>query len=332
MEKINQTPYALETVVIYDRQGNETLLVMVKGTFDYVQGASRVASEQRPVNQADEYRGDPVESSILLATDMLPLRPQTGVTLSGHAVCPGPEGSKVGKLNVGVKLGALQQTAVVFGDRVGYQNIDRPEPFERIALCWENAFGGYDRSHDKEKHHTALEDNPVGKGFLAAKSKQSASDILLPNIEDPAHPLRSPHEPVPAVGFGAVSPGWLARRRYAGTYDEQWQKERAPLLPDDFDDRFLQAAPAALTAEGYLQGDEECVLLGMHREGRIAFPLNAPAPTVGVRFHGAGVRSKPKLESVHIDSAAQQYLVTWKSAISIQGKAESLLNIEARIL
>lgn len=329
MDKINRTPYAMESTVIFDREGNETLLVVLKGTFEFEPGASRVAGEQAPVVQADEYLGDPASSSLLVATDLLPLRPQSGVTLKGHAVCPS---GRVGKMNVGLKLGDLQQVAVVYGDRTGFHNVDKPEPFERMPLTWENAFGGFDDSNDNQKHHDALDENPVGKGFLASKSRRSANEVALPNVEHPSHPCRSPHEKLPAIGFSPVHPAWLARRQYAGTYDDAWAKERCPLLPDDFDDRFLQAAPAALTAPRYLSGDERCVLLGMTEEGRIEFPLDAKAPTVGVRMEGSGVRSNPKLESVHIDSDARRFYVTWKSSINIQGKVEGLRNVEARIL
>lgn len=329
MEKINRTPYALEATVVLDRKGREALLVIVKGTFDFAPGASRVAEEPGAVVFADEYRDDPASSSIRVATDMLPPRPQTGVTLEGHAVCPD---GQTGKMNVGLKLGSLQQVAVVYGNRVGFQNVDKPEPFERMPLTWENAFGGWDRSHDKEKHHAGVDENPVGKGFLAGKSQLSPREVALPNIEHPSQSLRAAFESVPSVGFGPVAPAWLPRRNHAGTYDETWQRERSPLLPDDFDDRFLQAAPGALTADGYLDGNENCVLLGMTEEGRIEFPLVAEAPTVGVRLHGAGIRSQPKLESIHIDADARQYAVTWKSMVNIQGRLEALLNVEARIL
>lgn len=329
MEKINRTPYALDTAVIFDREGNETLLVVLRGTFEFEPGASRVAEEQAPVVQVDEYTGDPASSSLRLATDLLPVRPQTGVTLSGHAVCPG---GRIGKMNVGLRLGPLQQVAVVYGDRVGFQNADKPEPFEKMPLSWENAFGGFDDSNDNVKNHDALPDNPVGKGFLASKTRRSASKTPLPNIEHPSQGCRSPHDRVPAVGFAPVHPAWLARRQYAGTYDDAWLKERCPLLPDDFDDRFLQAAPAELTAAGYLNGDESCVLLGMTEEGKIEFPLEARAPTVGVRMEGAGVRSNPRLESIHIDSDERRYYVTWKSTVNIQGRVEGLWNVEARIL
>lgn len=329
MQIINRTPYEMERVVIFDRQGRETLLVIVKGTFDFSNGATRVSDEQKPVVVADEYYGDPVETSIRVTSDFLPVRTCTGITLSGHAVV---RGGKTRQMDIGIRVGPLMQKAVVFGDRIGYKAITSPALFERMPLTWENAYGGFDTSHADSKHHDAHAANPVGKGFIARKSKLDQDMVALPNIEDPRNLIRGPFDKPAPVGLGPVPPFWEARRKYAGTYDEAWQKERAPLLPDDFDERFLQSAPASLTADGYLRGDEHCDLVGMTEDGHVQFDLNASAPTIGARFARKGMRSKPVLESLHFDTDAQQFFITWKSTIDIQGRVEELRNIEARVL
>jgi len=319
----------MERVVIFDRTGRETLVVIVKGTFDFSQGATLVSKQQAPIIQADEYYGDPAETSIIRTSDFLPVRMNTGVTLSGHAIVPG---GKTGRMNIGIRVGTLMQKAVVFGNRTGYRDINSPEPFERMPLKWENAYGGLDTSHDNDKHHASHAANPVGKGFIAKRSKLDSASVALPNIENPDHLIRDPYDHPQPVGFGPVPPFWEARSKYAGTYDDAWQKERAPLLPDDFDERFLQAAPVALTAKGYLQGDERCELVGMTEDRHIRFDMNASCPTIGVRFARKGMRSKPVLESLHFDTDARQFFVTWKSMLDIQGKVEELKNIEARII
>ena len=45
------------------------------------------------------------------------------------------------------------------------------------------------------------------------------------------------------IGFGPVPRFAKARVRYAGTYDEHWIENVLPFLPQDFDDRYFQAAP-----------------------------------------------------------------------------------------
>ena len=326
---INRTPYEMERVVIFDREGRETLMVIVKGTFDFANGSTRVSEEQAPINVTDEYFGDPVESSIKVATDFLPQRLSTGITLSGHAVVIG---GKTRQMNVGIKVGTLLQKAVVFGDRIGYKNINNPAPFDRMQLTWENAYGGLDTSHDDVKHHSAHAANPVGKGFIAKKSKLDPETVALPNIEDPQNLIRTQFDKPEPVGLGPVPPFWEARSKFAGTYNDAWQKERAPLLPDDFDERFLQAAPSLLTADSFLRGNERCNLVGMSEEGHIQFELNASRPTIGVRFSKKGVRSNPVMESLHFDTDVRKYFITWKSMIDIQGKVEELRNIEARMI
>jgi len=329
MQIINRTPYAMERAVIFDREGRETLMVIIKGTFDFSQGASRVSDQQAPVVVSDEYYGDPVETSIRLSTDFLPRRTCTGVTLSGHAIA---SGGSARQMNVGLRVGPLVQKAVVFGERIGYGSINSPALFERIPLIWENAYGGLDTSHDDVKYHDSHSANPVGKGFFAKRSKLDTDSVPLPNIEDPDHLLRGSADKPAPIGFGPVPPFWQARSQYAGTYDDDWQKNRAPLLPDDFDERFLQAAPAALTCDGFMKGNERCVLLGMTPEGKVQFDLDIKGPTIGVRFARKGLRSKPELESLHFDTDTRQFFVTWKSMIDIQGKVEELKNIEARLL
>lgn len=329
MQLINRTPYEMERVVVFDRDGRETLMVIIKGSFDYVNGASRVSKDQTPIVVTDEYYADPAESSIKIATDFLPTRKSTGVTLSGHAVVVG---GKTRQMNIGIRVGGLLQKAVVFGDRVGYKNVNNPAPFERMQLSWENAYGGLDVSHEESKHHAAHSANPVGKGFIAKKSTLDLDNVALPNIEDPQHLIRGPFDKPAPVGLGPIPPFWEARSKYAGTYDDAWLKERSPLLPDDFDERFLQAAPSQLTADGYLKGNERCDLIGLSEKGHIRFDINAKGPTVGVRFAKKGLRSKPVLESLHFDTDAQQFFITWKSMIDVQGKVEELKSIEARLL
>ena len=45
------------------------------------------------------------------------------------------------------------------------------------------------------------------------------------------------------AGFGPIPPHWQPRLRYAGTYDEAWQRDRYPLYPTDLDDRFFLCSP-----------------------------------------------------------------------------------------
>lgn len=329
MQIINGTPYAMERAVILDRHGHETLLVVLKGTFAFAEGQLTLAAEQAPLTVADQYHGDPQSTSVRIATDMLPRRPATGITLNGHArSLRGP----VPGMPVSLRVGNLYRKVVVIGDRVGYANVDRPQPFEVMPLKWEHAFGGVDLSHDDPGQHEGHPDNPVGKGFIARRSRLDPDAVPLPNIEHPDQRLRKPGDRPAAAGFGPVAPFWLPRRQYGGTYGDAWVRERAPLLPDDFDERFLQAAPAGLVADGYLAGNEEVEIQGMTQEGSVRFRLEVKRPSLGLRLARKGVRAEPALESIHFDTDQRLVHCTWKHAFDVQGKVEEMVSIEARLL
>jgi hypothetical protein len=81
------------------------------------------------------------------------------------------------------------------------------------------------------------------------------------------------NRPPAPVCFGFLSPAWLPRRLYAGTYDAKWQKERFPLLPLDFDPTFYRASAPEQTIAGYLQGGEPVAIRNACPVGDLAFSV-----------------------------------------------------------
>lgn len=59
-----------------------------------------------------------------------------------------------------------------------------------------------------------------------------------------------------ATGFTAIDPSDLARLRFYGTMDAQWQKYRSPGLPDDFDPRYYNFAPVDQQLAHAFRGSE----------------------------------------------------------------------------
>lgn len=314
-----------------DRDGAECLIFVVKATYLVGPGGRlEPAEEQNPVVLADEYFGEPGESGIVRASEVLPPAPTTGVTVSGHAVAPQ---RGVQRMQVGVSVGGMSVTAIVYGDRrwkkkLGGAKPDLPEPIERIPLVWDHAFGGTDLTPGNEKQHQRCEANPVGRGFVARAAKPDIAEMLLPNIEHPNHPIKSPRDRPPPVGFSPIAPNWPPRVDYAGTYDDAWMSERCPLLPDDFDERFFQAAPAPLTANAYLAGGESCTVTGMSEEGTYSFPLPREKPAVRLRFARGAINATPVLERVHIDADRKAVEMLFKVYRNIHGKVESLAAVE----
>ena len=113
---------------------------------------------------------------------------------------------------------------------------------------YERAFGGTDRSRVKDGILESEPRNPAGTGFLGKKTALPIDGVKLPNLEDPKDLISSSRSRPKPMGFGPLAPDWEPRRSFVGTYDEAWQKNRAPYLPNDFNPRFFNAAPADLVA------------------------------------------------------------------------------------
>jgi hypothetical protein len=111
-----------------------------------------------------------------------------------------------------------------------------------MPLTFDRAFGGKDDSRGPGKETAELR-NLAGVSYHPHRQSADIDGKPLPNLEDPAKPMKGPRDRVDPVGFGFVSPNWEARRRHAGTYDEHWKAEVFPYLPHDFDDQFFQMAP-----------------------------------------------------------------------------------------
>ena len=216
-------------------------------------------------------------------------------------------------------MGPVQKVAKVFGDRfwvltAAGVTMSRTAPLGRIALTWENAFGGYDAARSTPERAVLEPRNPVGTGF-GKPLTQDGDHVRLPNVEDPKELLDEYGAVVTPCGFGFTSPNWEPRAQFAGTYDEAWNISRKPLLPTDFDRRFFNAAAPGLVAPGYLRGDEEVVVLNATAVSRLAFRLPGVAPPRCriVRRGGQETRLSTNLDTVIVNTDEHQLLLLWRS-------------------
>jgi hypothetical protein len=139
-----------------------------------------------------------------------------------------------------------------------------------MPVVWERAYGGLAVGSTEQK--PAFEPrNPVGCGLET--SAGDAIDKPVPNIEDPNALITTLADRPRPIGVAPIARHWRPRLGYAGTYDDQWRRRRAPLWPLDLDERFFCGAPSELQARPHLRGGEGVVLNGWHAEGPIIFNL-----------------------------------------------------------
>jgi hypothetical protein len=305
----------------YER-GAPLCVPIVKATFSIgTGGVVALAEEQRPVSAAGTFRGEPGSSSCIYEPETAFVKLATDVALIGHAH---PPSSAVDDWMVGIRVGSVQKLARVVGDRFmvrrgGATAITSPGPVERIPLVYERAFGGWDRRHaDPDRHIVDLR-NPVGTGLRDA-GITGDDEVQLPNFEDPQEPFRTYGQRPTPVGFGFQLPHWAARGRHAGTYDAAWASTRSPLLPDDFDRRFFNAAAPGLVAPGFLSGDESVIVLNASPEGRLAFDLpGIPPPICEYRLRaGVSGTRETNLDTVIVDTDLRTLTLIWRTNFEVK--------------
>lgn len=305
----NLSPFAPAISIFPNRDGIDTLYVVVKGTFT-LWPSVELAEQQLPPQRADEYWGDPDRSSLKYASELHLGKPGTDVALVGSArSLTGP----VDQMLVTLAIGSRSKSLRVFGDRVWsfLGSPSSPQPFEVMPLVWERAFGGT-HTHD-DGSALAEERNPVGQGFAGAQSSADRVGQKLPNLEDPLQPLSSATQVVAPACFGLVAPSWLPRRSWAGTYDQSWQKRRAPYLPHDFDPRFFQCATPDLVFERPLVGGEPVLLAGLSEAPSLRLALPRCELGIAVRVAGRQEELSPQLETVLFEPEENRFTVTWRA-------------------
>jgi len=327
----NRTPFAFEPLIMSDEEGRQLLVPVVKATFEFGDdGELQIAEKQVPVNLAGEHWGDPENSSYKYEPEVAFFKPNTDVVLIGHAHAPKPGTTE---LLVSMFVGPVKKTVRVVGDRIWFKgafgiSTTKPEPFEKLPLVYERAFGGWDCRHSDQTKHTFEPCNPVGTGFRA-KGGKFEEGIRLPNLEDPRRPLKKHGDSTDPTGFGFISPNWQPRAALAGTYDEAWTKKRQPLLPEDFDRRFFNAAPADQVAQDFLRGDEQVQLVNLTPAGRSTFRLpGIPPPTIDVSVRRREQqRLTGRLDTVILNLDENLVLLIWRSHTVLLGGMEDVSSI-----
>lgn len=314
-----------------DCDGVDTFFVVVKGTFR-CSGPSgaivTIAEEQRSVTLADEYWGDPGESSLRYASEAHLSKPGTDVVVVGHACAPGER--PVTAIDVSLGIADRQQHARVHGDRywtegVGGVRPSRPKPFVRVPVTYERAFGGKHVPDPTKGTFLAEPRNPVGCGFLGKRAPHELLGKPAPNVEDPRAPVEGPSVRGKPVGFGAIAPSWAPRVQHVGTYDDAWEKTRAPYLPRDFDRRFFNVAPEGLVFPQGLVGGEPVAMLGLHPSGMLRFDLPRCELGIVVTLAGKEQRLACRLETVVLEPTDERFSLSWRASLPVDKK---LLKVE----
>lgn len=312
-----------------NREGRETAVAIIRATFELApNGVLQPAPEQIPVRLEDRYFGKPGVSTCLEEADLAVYKPGTDVIVVGSAQTGNDR--PVTAMQVGVRVGALQKSAQVTGDRI-YQRAfgvgpvvpSEPLPFTVMPLIWERSFGGIDPRTEESERPQFEPRNPIGCGFVGGKLLRGpVAGQKLPNITPVKGGSTEPW------GFSTIGRAWVPRYALAGTFDDRWQRDRAPFLPLDFDYRFFQCATGGLTSLSHLRGDEPVMVLNMSPEREVAFNLPGIVMGLTVRADGKPAqRCLAALDTVVLEPEHRRVMLVWRRAIACRRSAAEVLRV-----
>jgi hypothetical protein len=298
---VNNTPHAVAQAIVMDPDGRDVLVVVVKATYRWQRDGAVQAAAPLPVRELDLFAGPPASSGLIAAGELTLPKPRIDLLFEGEIALPAPAEQVDCTIEVGRRL---RKSIRVVGPRVWSAGVvrdlvpSRPRPFDRMPIAWERSFGGT----DPDDPSVVELSNPVGCGLR--KRPASLSGQPVPNFEDPQAPVASAGARPQPMGLGPVAPHWQPRRALAGTYDEAWQQQRFPVLPTDFDRRFLNAAPADQQLPSYQPG-ETIRLENMSRAGRDRIVLPELAPAVAIVEGRRMLELRATVDTIIISPAEQ---------------------------
>lgn len=232
-----------------DEEGEQVVSVLVKRTFAIAgEHDLRPCEEQAELVDEDELVPKETEpgSYPVAESEVVPYKLRTDIVVTGEAVAQGERPTPEGY--AGVEVGDHRKYVKVFGDREirgkrgGSLRFTAPEPYERIPLTWDRAYGGVDpsvpRDEDPETvgewldyltlvmHPGVYPRNPVGRAYVVNAHAWLLNERPLPNFEDPddlltparilvEKPTEWWRQPIPA-GLGWFGRAWYPRAALGG--------------------------------------------------------------------------------------------------------------------
>jgi hypothetical protein len=318
----NETPFAAGWTCGFHSDGREVAVVSIKATYSLRLRAGlrspALAETQSPLLEADVFGPDPARDAPRYENDFALFKPECDILI--QALAHAPERRPVTRMTAGFALGPARKWLAVVGDRQwqrswGSLGISEPVPFVTQEISYDVAFGGVDPHPTEPSLVETYLSNPAGTGFC--RFMENIDGLALPNTEEPESAVSKPNGPYRPMAFGPLGRNWHPRYTYAGTYDERWQKEKLPFLPDDFDAQYFQAAPVDQRIP-YPHGGEPLILIGLSAEGRLESAL--PKDSVFVTFlrrKGQHVEMQASLDTVLIEPENDRLYLTWRAGLPL---------------
>ena len=334
MDFVNETKVEAGWTLGFEPEGRELLVVAIKATFNIPEKGDEpeLAEEQVPLTEADEFTGEPGFSATLYETDYAHLKPFCDVLLNGSAYAPGGRPAK--SVRVGLRVGSMNKSFNVVGDRIWDRNIlsviPTPyRPFVRMPISYDRAYGGVDKHPDKPEKIETYTKNPIGVGFHPYSNGKHLKGKPLPNTEEIKKPIKSKNGKYYPMSFGPIGRNFEARVPFAGTYDQKWLDNIAPFWPDDFDYRYFQTTPPEQQIP-YPKGGEPVILQNLTPEGLTKFQIpRVSMPVIFIPYRGEDIIKETVIDTVLIEPDKKRFMLTWRVSLPLKKNCFELRQVIA---
>lgn len=302
------------------RDGTQMGVIAVRGRFDLDESGNLQISEEQGMILEDEYEGKPHNTPLLRSGDLIPFKPNTDVTALVRSWPVNTEKSSA--WHAGIKIDQSEYIVEINGPSHWVwkgEGWHRTEPAEVNNALVDYRIAANNIIADMPEEDQ-IPQNPLGIAHLRAQYMDKGKTYPAISLKSPNenHELEVDHS---FEGFAPIPPFWRSRQQFAGTYDDNWLRNRHPQLPKDFDYQFYQSAHPRLIQQGFFQGDERIELGRVLPGGRnIAFQLPGLVLVADYQWiDERKVRLRLNLDGVHIDAREAPFRVdiTWRAWLPI---------------
>ncbi|WP_438032033.1 DUF2169 domain-containing protein [Sorangium sp. So ce204] len=310
MRFANETPLPAAMIPNGDEDDRITALFLCAVTYRVAAGGLTVAPAQRPLL---------LDPNLPYPHDGMFLKTAASVCATGFVY---PAQGQSREATATLRVGDRDATIVAVGPRVWQRGIgggltpSSPLPFDRVAMTWQNAYGGTNDEPARvveldgeeafvPEHESGYPMNFDGKGFYTDPGQ--ALDRPLPQLEHPDQRIRRWDDHPEPVCF-APYPLWGGLRAVHVWHDQKLDLAGAGKLAS-------RAAPR--TTVDALPPGTRIALAGM-RPGGAALVFEAPRAPVAVEIAvgRASERSLPALDAVDIDADAAEVRLLWRATVT----------------
>lgn len=295
----NKTEFTADAFILNDK----SVVTIIKASFSFNgEGAVGKCTNQKEIQFADEYFGEPGKSSLKYPTDLVSEKNGTDLGLICNAYPPKPG---LTEYYVSFEAGELKKILKINNDAffekkklMGFKKLSNKAVENFLPIRYENSFGGSEEI--KGKFDSFLK-NPVGTGYFYKNQNR----IKIPNLTYPGEEIKQPGDTMNPAGFGFIPPFWEPRvNRFLENENQDFKNLK----------EINNSAPEDQIYKDFLKGGEKISIVNLHPESKkIEFNLPVFNFTTAYIFEDETQKPEPLIDTLIVEPEENLFTMVWRS-------------------